>query len=97
MFNSVSKLFAALNTLSENVLGLAATVAEMNANLRGRLLLDSPEQPPLLDHQPAEANGSTGGPDYFDQLDTERLTRALVRRLERLGHQVTLQPQQPTA
>jgi len=37
------------------------------------------------------------GPDYFDQLDTERLTRALVRRLERLGHQVTLQPQQPTA
>ena len=37
------------------------------------------------------------GPDYFDQLDTERLTRALVRRLERLGHQVTLQPQQPAA
>jgi hypothetical protein len=37
------------------------------------------------------------GPDYFDQLDTERLTRALVRRLERLGHQVTLQPRQPTA
>ena len=37
------------------------------------------------------------GPDDFDQLDTERLTRALVRRLERLGHQVTLQPQQPAA
>jgi transposase len=37
------------------------------------------------------------GPDYFDRLDTERLTRALVRRLERLGHQVTLQPQQPAA
>jgi transposase len=37
------------------------------------------------------------GPDYLDQLDTVRLTRSLVRRLERLGHQVTLQPQQPAA
>ena len=37
------------------------------------------------------------GPDYFDKLDTVRLTRSLVRRLERLGHQVTLQPQQPAA
>ena len=36
-------------------------------------------------------------PNYFDQLDTTRLTRALVRRLERLGHQVTLQPPQPAA
>ena len=25
------------------------------------------------------------GPDYFDRLDTERLTRTLVRRLERLA------------
>jgi transposase len=37
------------------------------------------------------------GPDYFDRLDTERLTRTLVRRLERLGHKVTLQPEQPAA
>jgi len=37
------------------------------------------------------------GPDYFDHLDTERLTRTLVRRLERLGHKVTLQPQEPAA
>jgi transposase len=37
------------------------------------------------------------GPDYFDRLDTERLTRTLVRRLERLGHRVTLQPEQPAA
>jgi transposase len=37
------------------------------------------------------------GPDYFDRLDTERLTRSLVRRLERLGHTVTLKPQQPAA
>jgi transposase len=37
------------------------------------------------------------GADYFDRLDTERLTRSLVRRLERLGHTVTLKPQQPAA
>lgn len=32
------------------------------------------------------------GPDYLDHLDPQRLTRYLVRRLEKLGHQVTLQP-----
>jgi len=37
------------------------------------------------------------GADYFDRLDSERLTRALVRRLEGLGHKVTLQPQEPAA
>ncbi len=37
------------------------------------------------------------GADYFDRLDTERLTRNLVRRLERLGHKVTLQAQEPAA
>jgi transposase len=37
------------------------------------------------------------GPDYFDRLDTERVTRTLVQRLERLGHRVTLQPQEPAA
>jgi transposase len=37
------------------------------------------------------------GPDYFDRLETERLTRTLVRRLERLGHKVTLQPQDAVA
>jgi transposase len=37
------------------------------------------------------------GPDYFDHLDRERLSRALVRRLEALGHKVTLQPQEPAA
>jgi transposase len=37
------------------------------------------------------------GPDYLERLDTARLTRTLVRRLERLGHQVTLQPQQDAA
>src|SRR5262245_780278 len=37
------------------------------------------------------------GADYFDRLDRERLTRTLTRRLERLGHTVTLQPSQPAA
>jgi transposase len=37
------------------------------------------------------------GPDYLEQLDAARLTRSLVRRLERLGHCVTLQPQEPAA
>jgi len=37
------------------------------------------------------------GADYFDRLDTERLTRTLVRRLERMGHKVTLQPQETAA
>jgi transposase len=37
------------------------------------------------------------GADYFDQLDTARLTRTLVRRLERLGHEVVLKPKEPAA
>jgi transposase len=37
------------------------------------------------------------GPDYLDRLDTERLTRGLVRRLERLGHEVTLKRKEPAA
>jgi transposase len=37
------------------------------------------------------------GPDYFERLDSNRLTQSLVRRLERLGHKVTLEPQQPAA
>jgi transposase len=32
------------------------------------------------------------GADYFDRLDRERLTKRLVKRLERLGHRVALQP-----
>jgi transposase len=37
------------------------------------------------------------GPDYFDRLETNRLTRSLVRRLERLGHEVILKPKEPAA
>ncbi|MGH9631657.1 MAG: IS110 family transposase, partial [Bryobacteraceae bacterium] len=32
------------------------------------------------------------GADYFDRVDQERLTKRLVKRLERLGHKVSLQP-----
>jgi transposase len=32
------------------------------------------------------------GDDYFDRLDRDRLTKRLVKRLERLGHTVCLQP-----
>jgi transposase len=32
------------------------------------------------------------GPDYFDRINQSRITRSLVRRLERLGHTVVLQP-----
>jgi transposase len=32
------------------------------------------------------------GEDYFDRLDRERLTKRLVKRLEKLGHQVSIQP-----
>jgi transposase len=35
------------------------------------------------------------GSDYFDRLEPERLRRYLVRRLQRLGYEVTLSPQTP--
>jgi transposase len=37
------------------------------------------------------------GPDYLDRLREKHLTRYLVRRLERLGHKVTLEPLGHTA
>jgi transposase len=36
------------------------------------------------------------GADFFDRLEPERLTRYYVRRLELLGHQVTLEPSAAT-
>jgi len=35
------------------------------------------------------------GPDYFNRLEPERLRRYLVRRLQTLGFDVTLQPKSP--
>jgi hypothetical protein len=32
------------------------------------------------------------GNDYFDRLNSENLKRYLVKRLEKLGHKVTLEP-----
>jgi transposase len=37
------------------------------------------------------------GGDYFDRLDPRRLTRYFVRRLESLGHKVTLEPKENAA
>jgi transposase len=37
------------------------------------------------------------GADFLDHLDPDRLTRQLVKRLEKLGHRVTLEPQQDAA
>ena len=37
------------------------------------------------------------GPDYLDRLQSERLTRSLVRRLEGLGHKVVLERRQDAA
>jgi transposase len=36
------------------------------------------------------------GAGYFDQVHPEATTRRLVQRLERLGHKVSLEPQNPT-
>jgi transposase len=37
------------------------------------------------------------GADYLDRLEPEQLTRQLVRRLEKLGHKVTLEPKTEAA
>ena len=37
------------------------------------------------------------GGDFFERLDPERLTRSLVRRLQKLGHEVTLSPKETAA
>ena len=37
------------------------------------------------------------GADHFDRIDVNRTRRSLVRRLERLGHKVTLEPLAQTA
>ena len=37
------------------------------------------------------------GADYLDRHDKDRVLASLVRRLERMGHRVTLEPQEPAA
>jgi hypothetical protein len=51
----------ALSRLAGNVEDLAGTCAEVNAGLRGRLLLDGPDQQSVIDHQADETNGNGTG------------------------------------
>jgi transposase len=44
-----------------------------------------------------EATYEELGANYLDRLEPDRLTRQLVRRLEKLGHKVTLEPRQEAA
>lgn len=44
----------------------------------------------LRDHQPYHELGA----DHFDRLDTDRIQRLHVQRLEQLGYQVTLIPKE---
>jgi hypothetical protein len=37
------------------------------------------------------------GADHFDRIDVNRIRPSLVRRLERLGHRITLEPLAQTA
>ncbi|HYT24695.1 MAG TPA: hypothetical protein VEW05_31210 [Candidatus Polarisedimenticolia bacterium] len=55
---------------------------------RGRLTLALAE--PAYDYREL-------GADHFDRIDVNRIRRSLVRRLERLGHKVTLEPLAQTA
>jgi hypothetical protein len=60
MFAPLTRAMSALSRLAGNVEDLAGTVAEMNAGLRGRLLLDQQPDPApaALEHEPgAETNG----------------------------------------
>jgi hypothetical protein len=58
---ALTKLFAAVASLADNVTALASTVAETNAALRGRLLLDAPaDDAPALDHVPDNGHGRRG-------------------------------------
>jgi hypothetical protein len=63
---ALSKLFAAIGTLADNLTALAGTVAEANGHLRARLTLDGPTDLPALTADgpamPAEANGSPERP-----------------------------------
>jgi hypothetical protein len=61
MFNSITRVLTALANLAENIQALAATVAEANGNLRGRLSMDpAPELPALP---------SPAAPAALDQAD----------------------------
>jgi len=53
----ITQLWQAVGTLAAHVNALAQTVNDVNAAVRGRLQLDAPDQPAVIDHQPAENGG----------------------------------------
>jgi hypothetical protein len=61
MFAPLTRMLTALSALAENVLQLAGTVAEVNVALRERLQLAGPDQTQVIDHEPAETNGTRRG------------------------------------
>jgi hypothetical protein len=71
MFAPLTRLLTALSALADNLTAFSATVAEVNAGLRGRLQLDpAPADVPAVTHQIAqertdgtpEADGPAGRP-----------------------------------
>jgi hypothetical protein len=54
----LTQLWQAVGTLAANVNALAQTVNEVNAAVRGRLQLDAPDQPAVLDHEPPAGSGT---------------------------------------
>jgi hypothetical protein len=59
---ALSRLFAAVAALAQNVEALAGNIAEANTNFRQRLSLDVPDPTPLLGNEPEGGDGTgTGG------------------------------------
>jgi hypothetical protein len=61
MMFALTRLFAAVAGLAQNVEALAGSIAEANTNFRARLSLDGPPEMPALDHHPAP-----DGPDVAE-------------------------------
>jgi hypothetical protein len=61
MFAPLTRLLSALSALADNVLALAGTMAEVNVALRDRLQLAGPDHTQVIDHEPAETNGTRRG------------------------------------
>lgn len=83
-----------LGTLSRSMMSMARYPD-------GSIYLNTQTGPPILvivhhllfEGQPCQDLGR----DFFDKQDPERTTRRLIKRLEALGHQVTLVPQDAAA
>jgi hypothetical protein len=71
---ALSKLFAALATLADNLSALAGTVAEANGHLRARLTLDGPAEVPALPHQQGQ-DGPQGAEEGHRSAERPRRGR----------------------